>query len=138
MEEVWKDIYFKDKGVLYDYRELYWVSKFGRIKAKAAVTNQYHKKGEIYEIKYRYNIRTYNKNGGLGGYCIVALYNRGKRRDVQLHRIVANMFIPNPNWMYKLRKELTKGYMYFCSYSCYRKAGGDNGKQTYVRGKQPK
>lgn len=97
MTEEWRDIYFTDKGVIYDYRGLYWVSNLGKVKAKASVTNQYHKKGEVYEIKYRYNRRKHNKNGGLGGYCIVALYNKGKRRDVQLHRIVANMFIPNPN-----------------------------------------
>lgn len=97
MQEEWKSIYFIDKGILYDYRGIYWVSNTGRVKAKAVVSNKYHKKGEIYEVKYRYNTRKQNKHGGLGGYCIVALYKNGLRKDIALHRIVINVFSNNPN-----------------------------------------
>ena len=33
MEEIWKDIYFEENGVIWDYRGLYQVSNFGRIKS---------------------------------------------------------------------------------------------------------
>lgn len=85
--EIWKDIP--------NYEGLYQVSNLGRILAKATKTNQYHKKGEIYEPKYRFNTRKSNTKGGLGGYCIIALYKNGNRKDIALHRIVAEVFIPN-------------------------------------------
>ena len=31
-KEIWKDIYFIDNGIIYDYRGLYQVSNLGRIK----------------------------------------------------------------------------------------------------------
>lgn len=34
-------------------------------------------------------------------------------------------FVPTPEWLYKIRKGKEKGY--YCSYTCYRKAGGDGG-----------
>ena len=33
MDEIWKDIYFIDNGIEYDYRGLYQVSNLGRIKS---------------------------------------------------------------------------------------------------------
>lgn len=33
MSEIWKDIYFVENGVEYDYRNLYQVSNFGRVKS---------------------------------------------------------------------------------------------------------
>ena len=33
MEEIWKDIYFIENGVIWDYRGLYQVSNLGRIKS---------------------------------------------------------------------------------------------------------
>ena len=32
-EEIWKDIYFEDKGKIYDYRGLYQVSNMGRVRS---------------------------------------------------------------------------------------------------------
>ena len=31
MEEKWKDIYFEDKGILYDYVGLYQISNLGNV-----------------------------------------------------------------------------------------------------------
>ena len=33
MEEIWKDIYFTENGVEWDYRGLYQVSNLGRVKS---------------------------------------------------------------------------------------------------------
>lgn len=45
------------------------------------------------------------------------------------------LIIINPRWVYKLRTEANR-VVYYCSYTCYRKAGGDNGKfEYYIRGK---
>lgn len=35
-------------------------------------------------------------------------------------------FVPTYYWLYKIKK-YAKKTLYFCSYSCYRKMGGDNG-----------
>ena len=41
--------------------------------------------------------------------------------------IVCNkLIIKRYNWLYKFRRK--GGYDYCCSYTCYRKAGGDSGK----------
>jgi len=46
-------------------------------------------------------------------------------------------FIPTPEWLYKLRRKQNSKAMYYCSYTCWRKAGGDSGKYTkYVRHKK--
>ena len=42
-------------------------------------------------------------------------------------------FIKSPDWLYKLNYLTGSGkygYRYFCSYTCYRKAGGDNGRKS--------
>lgn len=38
-------------------------------------------------------------------------------------------FIPTPAWLYKINFQGKKngGTKYYCSYTCWRKAGGDNG-----------
>lgn len=88
MKEIWKAI----EGF-----PNYQVSNMGRVRARASKTVKDHKKGEIYEPKYRYPKRKHNKNGGLGNYCILALYNNGVRKDIALHRLVAKYFVPNPD-----------------------------------------
>ncbi len=51
--------------------------------------------------------------------------------------ICGKTVIPTPHWMYKIHKP-GKNIKYYCSYTCYRKAGGDNGKyEFYVRNKKP-
>lgn len=54
-------------------------------------------------------------------------------------KICGKKFIANPNWMYKIHKGKTKKEKsklnYYCSYTCYRKAGGDGGVQVTKYGK---
>ena len=38
-------------------------------------------------------------------------------------------FIPHPNWLYKQIKN--KKTIYYCSYTCWRKDGGDNGRKNH-------
>lgn len=40
-------------------------------------------------------------------------------------------FVPTYGWVYK--KQKGKYFKYFCSYSCWRKAGGGNGKTFYAK-----
>ena len=52
--------------------------------------------------------------------------------------ICGKLVIPTPHWMYKTHKP-GKGIKYYCSYNCYRKAGGDSGRyEYYVRNKRPR
>lgn len=44
--------------------------------------------------------------------------------------ICNKVFIPRPNWLYKITNK--KGNVqYYCSYTCWRKDGGDSGKPTH-------
>ena len=74
--ENWKDIFFIDANVEYDYRGLYQVSNYGRIKSLRG-------KEKI--------LKSYNAKG----YCYIILCKNGKRKHFQVHRLVAFMFIPN-------------------------------------------
>jgi len=80
-EELWRDI----PG----YEGLYQVSSFGRVKS-------------LYRImKRKRNFITINerflKLGLNRGYATIALANRGNVKYYQVHRLVAQAFIPNPN-----------------------------------------
>lgn len=88
MEEIWKDIYYKDiiTEEIIDYRGLYQVSNFGNVKSLERLDNNNHivkekiLKKQIYENGYLYvNLR---KNG-----C--------KLKHFKIHRLVAYMFILN-------------------------------------------
>lgn len=67
MKEIWKDI----KG----YEGIYQVSNLGRVKSKRCIL----------------------RPGNNKGYMTVALSNYGKVKYFQVHRLVAQAFIPNPN-----------------------------------------
>jgi hypothetical protein len=69
MKEIWKDI----KG----YEKLYWISNLGRVKSKRKI------------LKPCVNKRT--------GYIYVCLTKNNKGKDMVIHRLVAQVFIPNPN-----------------------------------------
>ena len=69
MEEVWKPV----KG----YEGLYEVSDMGHVRGL--------KSGKVL------------RPGNSGRYDFVVLVKDGKRKDLYVHRIVANTFIPNPN-----------------------------------------
>ena len=83
MEEIWKDIIIEKNGEVYDYTGLYEVSNYGRVRSL-------HYKGtrQIKVMKHGIN----NK-----GYQYINLYKDGKGKTFFVHRLVATMFIPNPN-----------------------------------------
>ena len=76
LNEEWRDI----KG----YEGLYQVSNLGRVRS----LNCRGHKGCI-------GILTPRLDGK--GYEMVALYKEGKARNIKVHRLVAQAFIPNPN-----------------------------------------
>ena len=49
-------------------------------------------------------------------------------------KICGKKFVSTYNWMYKIIRRTTSGnyssYDWYCSYTCYRKDGGDSG--TYI------
>lgn len=75
MEEIWKDI----PG----YEGLYKVSNLGRVKS--------------FIIHNGTNTRILKPRKVKDGYLMVALYNNKKRKNFQIHQLVAQMFIPNIN-----------------------------------------
>lgn len=78
MKEIWKDIYFVENGITYDYRGLYQVSNLGRIKSY-----WFEKEKILVNLKNKY------------GYLKVCLCKEGKKKQFFIHRLVAQMFIPN-------------------------------------------
>lgn len=79
MNEVWKDI----KG----YEGLYQVSNFGRVKSFRG-SAKYGKPDEMILKGRPIN----------SGYLIVTLYAKNRaRKNFQIHRLVADAFIPNPD-----------------------------------------
>ena len=84
MQEIWKDLYFRDKGVIYDYRGLYRVSNFGRI--KSLPRNGTIKNERLLALKKdKY------------GYICVDLCKENKLKTFKVHRLVGFMFLKNPN-----------------------------------------
>lgn len=79
MEETWKDIYFEEKGVVYDYRGLYMVSDMGSVKSLGNDRTRKEKKLKA----------TKNKHG----YLRVRLSKNGKKLNFYVHRLVAHMFV---------------------------------------------
>ena len=83
--EEWRDIKFTDTdGKEYDYSGLYQVSNYGRVRS---LGNDKTRKEKILNLKP-------NKKRG---YINVALWKDGKNKKIGVHRLVAHMFIPNPN-----------------------------------------
>lgn len=86
MEEQWKDIIIEKNGIIYDYSRLYQVSNLGRVRSLDRVDSRgYRLKGKVLKPKQD------NK-----GYLFVGLYKNGKQQQFYIHRLVATMFIPNP------------------------------------------
>lgn len=78
MEEEWRDIE--------EFKGLYQVSNFGRVKS----LERYSIQGHLIDEKI---IKPYPNNSG---YLDVSLYIDGKRYHRKIHRLVAEAFIPNP------------------------------------------
>ena len=83
MEEQWKDIYFKQDGIVYDYRGLYQVSNLGNVKSL-----NYNHTGKEKILKPGKN---------KGGYQVVALSKDGKAKWFRVNRLIAFLFILNDN-----------------------------------------
>ena len=88
MKEVWKDIYFEQDGVVWDYRGLYAVSNRGKVKSL-----NYNKTGKEKILKAGRN---------KGGYLFVNLFKNGKQKMFRINRLVAFMFIFNDDPLNKV------------------------------------
>ena len=80
--EIWKDIYFIENGIEYDYRGLYQVSNIGG-KVKS-LGNDKKRKEKILKAKKTKD-----------GYSQVIFCKNGKQKMFYVHRLAAHMFIEN-------------------------------------------
>lgn len=78
MKEKWKDIYFVENDIIYNYIGLYQISNLGNLKS---IKN---KKSKLLIL---------NKSGR---YAKINLWNKGKSKTFLIHRLVALMFLENP------------------------------------------
>lgn len=77
--EIWKDVV--------DYEGLYKVSNKGNVYSVGRVSSQGKKCGGL----------TLKPRSFRNGYLHVNLYKNGKMKSKSIHRLVAEVFIPNPN-----------------------------------------
>ena len=82
MQEEWRDIIIEKNGVIYDYTGLYQVSNFGRVRSL-----NYRRSNQIKILKTKAN----------KGYLQVGLCKDSQREVFSVHRLVATVFIPNPD-----------------------------------------
>ena len=88
-EEVWKDIYFIENGVIWDYRGLYQVSNLGNVRSL-------NYRGQIGII---HNLSPGRKENG---YLYVHLVKNKQAKNHHVHRLVAHMFIENDDPKHKV------------------------------------
>ena len=79
MEEQWKDINFEENGVVYDYKGLYAVSNFGRVKSL-----NYNRTGKERILKLFQTEK---------GYQFIGLRKDNQRKMFRINRLVAHMFL---------------------------------------------
>ena len=92
MDEIWKDIYYEDKGKIYDYRGYYQVSNYGRIKSLERYDNMNRLvKEKILKLNKSKRGKYENAKSDL----LVYLSVDGVKRKLIVSRIVAFMFIEN-------------------------------------------
>lgn len=87
--EIWKDIYFEENGVIYDYIGSYQVSNMGRVKSLKFYSNA--------NKKYYDREKILKSSDNKKGYLYVSLCKNKKIKYFYIHRLVAYMFIQNPN-----------------------------------------
>ena len=85
MKEEWKDIFFIENETEYDYRNLYQVSNLGKVRSLG--------NGMTHNSKMKV-LKTCILSTG---YAQVKLCKNGKTKHFSIHRLVAHMFIENPN-----------------------------------------
>ena len=97
MEEIWKDIYYYDhkKEKWIDLRGCYQVSNFGRVKSLSRAVKKKNRFGKTYTSLRPEKIIKQGKHRC--GYFQVGLQVNNIRETFYVHRLVAEMFIPNPN-----------------------------------------
>ena len=83
-KEIWKDIP--------DFEGLYQVSNFGRI--KSLERKEFMARNNCYKVRKE---RVLKANITTKGYERVRLYKNGKGKNIFVHRLVAIVFIKNPN-----------------------------------------
>lgn len=83
MQEIWKDVV--------GYEGLYQVSNLGRVKSIDRVIK--HKNGKI--LKHKEKIKALTKDRK--GYLKVFISKNCKHKNLRVHRLVAQAFIPNPH-----------------------------------------
>ena len=84
MDEIWKDIYFWQDGIEYDYRGLYQVSNTGgRVKSL--------KRTDLRNRTIKEKILKPYKDGS--GYFYLTLCKNGEQKRFKVHRLVAHMFL---------------------------------------------
>lgn len=88
-KEIWKDIYFEENGVIWDYRGLYQVSNLGRVKSLKFYCNA-NKKYYDRELILKLRKDKY-------GYMRVMLSKDNKRYFFTVHKLVGKTFLDNPN-----------------------------------------
>lgn len=85
MEEIWRPIK--------EWETLYEVSNLGRVRSKDRVVNR-NVKGKVIPTKYKGKILSSHLNRG---YEYVTLTNSPIKRQLKVHRLVAEAFIHNPD-----------------------------------------
>ena len=88
-DETWKDIYFEENEIIYDFRGYYKISSHGRIMSLERYVID--KNGKKYKIKEKILKCHINKNG----YTVATLMNKNIEKQFYVHRLVAIHFIPN-------------------------------------------
>ena len=83
MVEEWKDIIIEKNDILYNFEGKYQVSNMGRVRSLDRID------ARGYKLKGKIAILFNDKNG----YVVVNLGSE----QFRVHRLVATMFIPNPN-----------------------------------------
>ena len=84
--ELWRDIKFVNNGKEYDYTGIYQISSKGRVKQLAYTDAKGNKRKE----------KIMQNKSDKDGYQFIALTKNYKRNYFKIHRLVAYMFIPNP------------------------------------------
>lgn len=80
------------------YEDLYEVSNLGNVRSKSRTINKIRSNGRSYrQVTKPKQLTIYNDTHTNSGYSQVWLQVQPKPRNVSVHRLVAEAFIPNPN-----------------------------------------
>ena len=111
--EIWKDIYFFNKRTneWIDYRGLYQVSNFGRLRSVDHYVRGFNhnkeferlSKGQILKLRPNW-----------GGYTLAHLAKEGKHRDYSLHRLIYFSFNPEADTLLEVNhidEDITNNFL---------------------------